>query len=89
VFNSGYWNIDDEPWMTQDWVDPAVEGWVKTVVADMRKQWGRSNVPKSMAFVHIPPTPAKKIAEKVVADPKTHPGIDFDEPINAQGENTA
>jgi post-segregation antitoxin (ccd killing protein) len=77
-FNSRYFGVKDEPWMSQDWVDPGVEPWVRDTVAGMRKQWG--SVPRSLAFVHIPPRVVRNIADRVTAEPDTHPGINFEAP---------
>lgn len=81
TFNSPVYHKENEPWMTQDWVDPKVATWINSTADAMRKQWGE--LPKSLAFVHIPPTPAQTIGNNSVGT--NHTGINFDAPVNTQG----
>lgn len=88
TFNSGYFNVTDEKWMSQDWVDPKAATWINGTAAQMKEQWG--SLPKSLVYVHIPPSPAQAIGNGTVAkDPEGHPGIDYDEPVDIQGQNGA
>lgn len=80
TFNSAQFGVKDEPWMTQDWVDPKAATWINETAKAMKSAWG--TLPKSMAFVHIPPTPARSIGNSVGDD---HTGINFDEPVDTQG----
>ncbi|WOO84776.1 putative inactive purple acid phosphatase 16 [Vanrija pseudolonga] len=88
TFNSGYFNVTDEKWMSQDWVDPKAATWINGTAAQMKEQWG--SLPKSLVYVHIPPSPAQAIGNDTVAkDPEDHPGINYDEPVDIQGQNGA
>lgn len=76
VHNSAQFGVDDEPWMSQDWVDPQSATWVNNTADAMRKAWG--TVPPSLVFVHIPPVAAGTIEENVQERPDDYPGINFD-----------
>lgn len=81
VFNSPLYHKDDEPWLSQDWVDPKVATWINSTADSMRQQWG--SLPKSLAFVHIPPSPIKAVQDHSVGP--DHAGINYDVPISTQG----
>lgn len=80
VFNGKY-HPEDEPWMSQDWVDPKAAAWINSTADSMRERWG--SLPKSLAFVHIPPTPVQVIGNNSVG--VNHTGINLDEPVDTQG----
>lgn len=81
--NSGLYGIKDEPWLSQDWVDPRAAEWVNATAGRMREQWGR--LPPSLVFVHIPPVAAATIEKDVQARPAEFPGINFDTEPDTQG----
>ncbi|WOO76478.1 putative inactive purple acid phosphatase 16 [Vanrija pseudolonga] len=83
VFSSGKFLIIDEPWMTEDWVHQQSAKWLNETADAMKAAWGK--LPKSLAFVHIPPTAALTIQTNEVT-PKLaeHPGI-HEEPTTNQG----
>ncbi|KAL1406999.1 hypothetical protein Q8F55_006412 [Vanrija albida] len=88
TFNSGYFNVSDEKHMSQDWVDPQAAQWINATAGRMRDAWGA--LPKSLVYVHIPPAAAQVIGNGSVAEkPEEHPGIDYDEPVDVQGQNGA
>lgn len=83
VFSSGKFLIIDEPWMTEDWVHQQSAKWLNETADGMKAAWG--HLPKSLAFVHIPPTAALTIQNNEVGPkPAEHPGLHL-EPTTNQG----
>lgn len=74
--NSAQFGVKDEPWLSQDWVDPKSAEWVNATAKQMRDEWGR--VPPSLVFVHIPPVAAGTIEQEVQKRPDDFPGINID-----------
>lgn len=87
VHNSGEFGIKDEPWMSQDWVDPQSATWINSTADTMRKEWG--TLPPSLVFVHIPPVAAGTIEKEVQARPDEFPGINIDTEPDTQGGSKA
>lgn len=87
VHNSGEFGVKDEPWLSQDWVDPQAASWINATAAAMRAQWG--SLPPALVFVHIPPVAAGTIEGEVQARPAEFPGINIDTEPDVQGGSKA
>ena len=87
VHNSGEFGIKDEPWMSQDWVDPQAATRINSTADAMRRAWG--SLPPALVFVHIPPVAAGTIEKEVQTHPDDFPGINIDTEPDTQGNSKA
>ncbi|WOO79971.1 putative inactive purple acid phosphatase 16 [Vanrija pseudolonga] len=71
----------------EDWVDTKAASWINSTAASMKAAWGK--LPKSLVYVHIPPTAALTIQTKDVnPNPSAYPGING-EVVTNQGKRAA